>query len=323
MTGQDRTHELRTVVRPLVAAEAGLLLDDPRAFTAATGLELAHDYLAFPEALPRIVADLQAGQPPEWGSHLVIDPTLSTVVGFGGYKGAPDAGTVEVGYSVAPAHRNRGHARNAVVAWVHQAARAGVRAVLAHTLPTPNASTRVLEHCGFLWVGNVPDDDGHLWQWRLAVQRAFAGAAVSTGVSLEQALELAGGRHESTLTTLRRDGRPHLANVLHVVGEDLVIRVSTSAGSRKYTHLARIPWAALHINGPDFYSYAVLEGNVTLSAVATSSDDDVVHELMAHYRAMRGEPDEWDGFQAMMVRERRLVVRPYPTRGCGFRLQSS
>jgi ribosomal-protein-alanine N-acetyltransferase len=38
--------------------------------------------------------------------------------------------------------------------------------VRAHTLPNPNASTRVLTKCGFHRVGEVIDpEDGLVWRW--------------------------------------------------------------------------------------------------------------------------------------------------------------
>jgi RimJ/RimL family protein N-acetyltransferase len=159
-----------TLVRALQPDEARLLRDDPAQFADVSGLGLAVGYLAFPEALERIVAALDDGEPPEWSSHLIIDPATSTVVGLGGFKGPPRGGVVEVGYSVAPDHRGRGHATNAVMAWVRQAAAAGAGTVMAHTLAGPNASTRVLERCGFERSAVLPDDRlGETWQWRLDV----------------------------------------------------------------------------------------------------------------------------------------------------------
>jgi [ribosomal protein S5]-alanine N-acetyltransferase len=46
------------------------------------------------------------------------------------------------------------------------AADQGVRIVRAHTLPERNASTRVLEKCGFEFTGEVVDpEDGPVWRW--------------------------------------------------------------------------------------------------------------------------------------------------------------
>ena len=47
----------------------------------------------------------------------------------------------------------------------------GVTRVVAHTLATPNASTAVLVHCGFIRTATIadPDDgvDDDVWRWEL------------------------------------------------------------------------------------------------------------------------------------------------------------
>jgi len=38
--------------------------------------------------------------------------------------------------------------------------------IRAHTMPERNASSRVLEKCGFRWLGEVIDpEDGAVWRW--------------------------------------------------------------------------------------------------------------------------------------------------------------
>jgi len=136
-------------------------------------------------------------------------------------------------------------------------------------------------------------------------------------MEIEKALAAARDTHQSILVTLRSDGRPQLSNVLHVVGEDGVVRVSTTADRAKYANLRRNPWAALHVNGPTFWGYAVLEGDVTLSPEATEPDDATVDELVEVYRSISGEHEDWDDYRAAMVRERRVVVRLTPARAYG------
>jgi len=133
----------------------------------------------------------------------------------------------------------------------------------------------------------------------------------------DQALQAARDTHQSILVTLRADGRPQLSNVLHTVGDDGVVRISTTTDRAKYSNLRRTPWAALHVNGPTFWGYAVLEGDVTLSAVTTAPDDATAEELVELYRGISGEHDDWDDYRAAMVREHRVVVRLTPTRAYG------
>jgi PPOX class probable F420-dependent enzyme len=133
----------------------------------------------------------------------------------------------------------------------------------------------------------------------------------------EKALQAARDTHQSILVTLKSDGKPQLSNVLHAVGDDGVVRVSTTTDRAKYANVRRTPWAALHVNGPTFWGYAVLEGEASLSEPVAAPDDAAADELVEIYRAISGEHDDWDDYRAAMVRERRVVVRLTPTRAYG------
>lgn len=95
-------------------------------------------------------------------------------------------------------------------------------------------------------------------------------------MELDQALEAARATHQSVLTTLRRDGKPQLSNVLHTLEADGLIRVSTTTDRAKYHNLRRAPWAAVKVDGESFWSYAVLEGDVELADVAADPHDATV-----------------------------------------------
>jgi RimJ/RimL family protein N-acetyltransferase len=66
-----------------------------------------------------------------------------------------------------PSFEGQGYATEAAAALVAYAfATPRVAVVRAHTLPTANASTRVLAKCGFGQVGTVVDpEDGTVWGW--------------------------------------------------------------------------------------------------------------------------------------------------------------
>ena len=123
-------------------------------------------------------------------------------------------------------------------------------------------------------------------------------------MELATAVDFAREHRQSVLVTLRDDGRPQLSNVMHAVGDDGVVRVSITADRAKYVNLSKRPWAAMHVTRPDFFAYAVLEGDVTLAPVAAAPDDATVDELVDLYRAM--------------VQDRRTVVRLTPTRAYGM-----
>ncbi|MFC8044190.1 PPOX class F420-dependent oxidoreductase [Nocardia sp. NPDC057353] len=137
-------------------------------------------------------------------------------------------------------------------------------------------------------------------------------------MELDRALEFARSTTRSVLTTLRRDGRPQLSNVLHVTGDDGLIRISITADRAKYPNLRRQPWAALHVTDAAFGSYAVLEADVELTAVAAAPDDPAVDALVAYYRAGSGEHPDWDDYRRVMVADRRVLVTLTPTRAYGL-----
>ena len=137
-------------------------------------------------------------------------------------------------------------------------------------------------------------------------------------MELSTALDFARTNQKSVLTTLRRDGKPQLSNVLHHVYDDGLIRISITEDRAKYKNLAREPWAALHVTQPDFWAYVVLEGDVELSPVAAAPDDPTVEELVSYYRDIQGEHPDWDEYRAAQVDQRRVMVRLRPTRAYGM-----
>jgi RimJ/RimL family protein N-acetyltransferase len=90
-----------------------------------------------------------------WRWYFLLHPGGAAgriLVGCGGFKGRPDPdGTVEVSYSLLPEYQGQGHATEAIrglLGWVF--GEAGVRCVVAETLPDLAPSIRVLERCGFV-----------------------------------------------------------------------------------------------------------------------------------------------------------------------------
>jgi PPOX class probable F420-dependent enzyme len=144
----------------------------------------------------------------------------------------------------------------------------------------------------------------------------FGATSSFTGVDIDTALEFATSQPRSVLITVRSNGRPQSSNVLHQV-LDGQLRISITSTRAKYKNLVREPWAALHLTTPDFWGYAVIEGDVTLDPPAERPDDATVEALVDYYRAMRGEHENWDEYRAAMVEQHRLLARVTPTRAYG------
>ena len=121
------------------------------------------------EVSPEWLARALSEPPNPWAHGFsVILKADGATVGNAGFKGPPNsAGTVEIAYGINPEHQRKGYATEAaraLSAYAFQDQR--VHIVCAHTLPEPNASTRVLTKCGFHHVGEVMDpEDGRVWRW--------------------------------------------------------------------------------------------------------------------------------------------------------------
>lgn len=141
------------------------LVEGDDVFAERFGAEVVEGWVGFPESLPHALDAARRTPEDPWGSRLFFDDD-GALVGFGGWKGAPRAGCVELGYAVAPPRQGRGIATNAVGVLIEQARAAGVRVVVAHTLAVESASTTVLRRHGFTVVAEITDlDDGALWRW--------------------------------------------------------------------------------------------------------------------------------------------------------------
>jgi PPOX class probable F420-dependent enzyme len=136
-------------------------------------------------------------------------------------------------------------------------------------------------------------------------------------MELAQALAFAKARKQGVLTTIRRDGRPQLSNIMYATRDDDFL-ISVTESRAKTKNLRRDPRAALYVPGENFWSFVVLDGVVELSGVATHVDDDVTGQLVDYYRRGAGEHPDWDDFKATMVKEGRVLATLRPTTAYGM-----
>jgi ribosomal-protein-alanine N-acetyltransferase len=146
------------------------LLEGPERYESASGTPIAEglqDFLR--SASPDYLASLRdALEPDEWKfGYAIIERESRMVVGLCGFAAAPDTnGAVEIAYGIAPSFQGRGYATEAAQGLIEIARRnPAVRLIRAHTLAERNASTRVLEKCGFRKVGELWEEDYQVWRW--------------------------------------------------------------------------------------------------------------------------------------------------------------
>jgi len=109
----------------------------------------------------------------QWGGYFVVDEDTREVIGSCAFKAPPsEDGTVEIAYFTYPTFERRGYATEMARKLIELASSsADVRRIVAHTLPEANASTRVLEKAGMIFVGEVTDsEDGLVWHWELPTE---------------------------------------------------------------------------------------------------------------------------------------------------------
>jgi len=161
---------------PYTPVQLLALIEQPDRFEALTGYPAAaglREFFVSDEVSPEFLASLRTlPQSDPW--HLgfaIVHREDRAVIGGAGFKGPPDAaGVVEVAYGIVSDFQGRGYATETTRALIAYAQGSGlVQTVRAHTLPAPNASTRVLTKCGFQYTGEFVDpDDGPVWRWERA-----------------------------------------------------------------------------------------------------------------------------------------------------------
>jgi RimJ/RimL family protein N-acetyltransferase len=162
------TAVIRLVRAELDLMDAALAGDD--ALARALGHDVVPGWATFTEAL-QPTRDALAANPngSAWGACFFVAGDPPELVGWGGFKGPPKGGVVELGYEIAEGRRGRGLATAATRAMLFEAfADERVTAVIAHTLAERNASNRVLEKAGFRYDGEARADGEVVWRFSLA-----------------------------------------------------------------------------------------------------------------------------------------------------------
>jgi PPOX class probable F420-dependent enzyme len=99
-----------------------------------------------------------------------------------------------------------------------------------------------------------------------------------------------------------------------VTGADVLAYVTY--GRAKLTNLRRRPWTTITVRSG--WRWAAVEGSVEIvgpgDPLPGVAEEDIPGLLRAIFVAAGGTHDDWDGFDAVMARERREAVLVTPTR---------
>ena len=115
-------------------------------------------------------------------------------------------------------------------------------------------------------------------------------------------------RDQGVLATVSPSGFPHVTPVLFRWDPtERTVRISTRAGRVKAVNLSGNPHTALHVDGPDRWSFAVAEGLGEVSPVTTEPGDATGRELLSIFPQVDAAAEA--AFLATQVAEQRVVLR--------------
>ena len=147
------------------------LIESSEAYEKQSGMRAADGVREFLLAgSPDFQKQLQTAKAPDpWKfGFAIVHDIDNIVIGMCGFADPPHSnGVAEIAYSIAPAYQGKGYATEVASALIDYASSSGgAKTVCAHTLPEINASTRVLEKCGFKKVAEIVDSENNLvWRW--------------------------------------------------------------------------------------------------------------------------------------------------------------
>jgi [ribosomal protein S5]-alanine N-acetyltransferase len=104
---------------------------------------------------------------PPWIGYIAVENAQA--VGTCAFKSPPTGGRVEIAYFTFPAHEGRGVATRMARELISLARTTDPSVqVIAQTMPSGNASTRVLRKLGFVHACDAQDHEiGLCWEWHL------------------------------------------------------------------------------------------------------------------------------------------------------------
>jgi PPOX class probable F420-dependent enzyme len=120
----------------------------------------------------------------------------------------------------------------------------------------------------------------------------------------ERVREFLTAHHETIMTTVRKDGTPHVARV--IIGlVDGKLWSSGTADRVRTKHLRSNPKAALCVlDDQDRYTWMGLETEVDIL-----DGPERVEQNLALYRALAGEPTDLEEYKSAMESEGRLIYQ--------------
>jgi PPOX class probable F420-dependent enzyme len=129
--------------------------------------------------------------------------------------------------------------------------------------------------------------------------------ATKDRVGRDEMLEFVRPRHNATLVTTRKNGRPQLSPVTCGVDEGGRVVISTYPSRAKAVNLRRDPAATVLIHSDDWDGpFVQLDGTAEVIDLPDS-----VEPLVDYFRSISGEHPDWDEYRQAMRDQGKSLIR--------------
>lgn len=129
-------------------------------------------------------------------------------------------------------------------------------------------------------------------------------------MDIDEARDFIREHHRAVMSTRRADGQPQLSPVVCGVDEEGRIVVSTRETAMKAKNVRRDPEVSLCVLSDGFFGqWMQVDGTVEVIALPEAMEG-----LVAYYRSISGEHDDWDEYRRVMEQEQRVLLAITPTR---------
>lgn len=123
-------------------------------------------------------------------------------------------------------------------------------------------------------------------------------------MELSEAVDFLSNNHRSVLCTRRRDGRPQMSPVVHAMGPQGRVLISTRQGAMKVHNMRRDPSVSLCAISEGFFGrWAQVDGTASIIELP-----EAMPLLRFIYEQVAGQHPDWDEFERDMVAQHRVVI---------------
>lgn len=138
----------------------------------------------------------------------------------------------------------------------------------------------------------------------------MATIATADRVELDELLDFVRPRHQITLMTLRRDGRPQISPVTGGVDAEGRIVISTYPERAKAANLRRDPRATVLVHSDEWNgAYVQVDGTADILDMPSQEAEDA---LVEYFRCISGEHPDWEEYRQAMRKQGKSLIRITP-----------